>query len=44
MGLMGLVWFEKKYIHDAKDVAGKAAPAKNAQKLSMMIAIGLGLA
>ena len=41
MGLMGLVWFEKKYIHDAKDE--EAAPAKNAEKLSMMIAIGLGL-
>ncbi len=41
LGLMSLVWFEKKYIHEAKD--SDVTPEKNAGKVSMMIAIGLGL-
>ena len=40
IGLMGLVWFERKFIDTARDGLD---PAKNAHKLSMMIAIGLGL-
>ena len=41
IGLMGLVWFEKHYIKTAKDE--EQAPSKSAHRLSMMIAIGLGL-
>lgn len=40
IGLMGLVWFEKRFINAAR---GDGSPAKNAHRLSMMIAIGLGL-
>lgn len=40
IGLMGLVWFEQRYIHAARE---DLPPAKNAHRLSMMIAIGLGL-
>ena len=40
VGLMGLVWFEKRFIHSAKD---EVTPRENAHKLSMMIAMGLGL-
>src|SRR5439155_8794833 len=40
LGLMGLVWFESRYIHAGKD---EITPRQNANKLSMMIAIGLGL-
>lgn len=41
IGLMGLVWFEKYFIKTAKDE--ERAPAQSAHRLSMMIAIGLGL-
>ncbi len=41
IGLMGLVWFEKMFITSAKDV--DLAPAQNARKVSMMIAMGIGL-
>jgi zinc transporter ZupT len=40
LGLMGLVYFERRFIDSAKD---SGDPVKNAHKLSMMIAIGLGL-
>ena len=41
IGLMGLVWFEKYFIKTAK--GEEQDPAKSAHRLSMMIAIGLGL-
>src|SRR4051794_35700865 len=40
VGLMGLVWFEKRFIESGKD---EENPRANAYKLSLMIAVGLGL-
>ncbi|OGR92263.1 MAG: hypothetical protein A2992_06540 [Elusimicrobia bacterium RIFCSPLOWO2_01_FULL_59_12] len=40
IGLMGLVWFEKRFVKDAKD---ESTPLQNARRISLMIAIGLGL-
>jgi len=40
LGLLGLVWFERRYLGSAKN--GLAARTK-AKRLAMMIAIGLGL-
>ena len=40
IGLLGLVWFEQRFIGSAKD---QATPAKRARQLALMIAIGLGL-
>ncbi len=40
VGLMGLVWFEKVFIRTAKE---EVTPVRNAHKLSMMIAIGIGM-
>src|SRR4051794_18101724 len=40
VGLMGLVWFEKRFVDTGKD---EENPRDNAKKLSLMIAIGLGL-
>lgn len=40
LGLLGLVWFEQRFIGPAKD---QQAPAKRARQLALMIAIGLGL-
>jgi len=39
-GLVGLVWFEKQFIRAGQ---GEQTPAENAHRLSLMIAIGLGL-
>src|SRR5882762_6081528 len=39
-GLIGLVWFEKQYIQSSKV---RDNPVENAHRLSLMIAIGLGL-
>ena len=41
LGLLGLVYFESRFLGAAKDE--KAAPAVRAKQLAMMIAIGLGL-
>src|SRR5580704_2328116 len=41
IGLMGLVWFERFFIRKAKDEV--LAPAQNARRMSMMIAMGIGL-
>jgi zinc transporter ZupT len=41
VGLMGLVWFEKLFIRSAKD--GELSPAQNARRVSLMIALGIGL-
>ena len=41
IGLMGLVWFEKMFIKSAKD--SELTPAQNARRVSMMIAMGIGL-
>ncbi len=41
IGLMGLVWFEKMFIKSAKD--DELTPAQNARRVSMMIAMGIGL-
>lgn len=40
LGLLGLVWFEERFIGSAKD---QAVPAKRAKQLALMIAVGLGL-
>ena len=40
LGLLGLVYFERRFIGAAKD---ETAPAKRAKQLALMIAIGLGL-
>ena len=40
LGLLGLVWFEERFIGSAKD---QTAPAKRAKQLALMIAVGLGL-
>jgi ZIP family zinc transporter len=40
LGLMGLVWFERRFIHSGR---ADQTPTQNAHRLSMMIAIGLGL-
>ncbi len=41
IGLMGLVWFERLFIRTAKNDV--LAPAQNARRVSMMIAMGIGL-
>jgi len=41
IGLTGLVWFEKLFIRPATDV--ELLPAQNARRVSMMIAMGIGL-
>jgi zinc transporter ZupT len=41
IGLMGLVWFEKIFVRSAKDAV--ITPAQNARRVSMMIAMGIGL-
>jgi ZIP family zinc transporter len=41
VGLMGLVWFEKLFIAKAPDV--QLSPAQAARRVSMMIAMGIGL-
>lgn len=41
LGLMGLVWFERVFIKSAKDEA--LAPAEGARRISLMIALGIGL-
>ncbi len=41
IGLMGLVWFEKVFIKTAKD--SDISPLASAKKVSLMIAIGIGL-
>ncbi len=40
IGLLGLVWFEKRFIGSAKD---EVPPARRAKQLALMIALGLGL-
>jgi ZIP family zinc transporter len=40
VGLWGLVWFEKHFIHAGKDAVD---PHQDARRLSLMIAVGLGL-
>jgi zinc transporter ZupT len=40
IGLVGLVWFEKHFIPHVKD---EMTPAKDARRLSLMIAMGIGL-
>jgi ZIP family zinc transporter len=40
LGLMGLVWFEKRYMGAAQETADSA---RGAQHLALMIAIGMGL-
>lgn len=40
LGLLGLVWFERRFIGAAKE---ETAPGKRAKQLALMIAIGLGL-
>ena len=40
IGLLGLVWFEKRFIGTAKD---EVPPARRAKQLALMIALGLGL-
>mgnify|MGYP001576068998 CR=1 FL=1 len=42
LGLLGLVYFERRYLGSAKDQEA-VAPKKKAQRLAMMIAVGLGL-
>ena len=39
IGLLGLVWFERRFIGNAKNVA----PERRSKQMAMMIAIGLGL-
>jgi len=41
LGLLGLVMFERRFLGAAKDVA--AAPARQAKRLALLIAVGLGL-
>ena len=41
IGLLGLVWFEHMYIRNGKDV--EQPPKKTAERVAMMIAIGIGL-
>jgi zinc transporter, ZIP family len=41
IGLMGLVWFERLFIKSAKD--GELSTAQNARRVSLMIALGIGL-
>ena len=41
IGLMGLVWFEKIFIKTAHDAV--LTPAQSARRVSMMIAMGIGL-
>jgi zinc transporter, ZIP family len=41
IGLMGLVWFERLFIKSAKDK--DITPVKNARRVSLMIAMGIGL-
>src|SRR5258708_21190720 len=41
IGLMGLVWFEKIFVKNAADTV--LTPAQNARRVSMMIAMGIGL-
>ena len=41
IGLMGLVWFEKLFIRQAP--AAQLSPAQGARRVSMMIAMGIGL-
>jgi ZIP family zinc transporter len=41
IGLMGLVWFERLFIRQAKDAT--LSPEQNAKRVSMMIAMGIGL-
>ena len=40
VGLLGLVWFEQRFIGPAKD---QQAPGKRGRQLALMIAVGLGL-
>ncbi len=40
-GLLGLVFFEKRFIGSAKDE--ETAPAKRARQIALMISVGLGL-
>ncbi len=40
LGLLGLVWFEQRFLGHAKD---ETAPGKRAKQLALMIAVGLGL-
>ncbi len=42
LGLLGLVYFERRFLGTAKDQDG-IAPKRKAQQLAMMIAVGLGL-
>jgi ZIP family zinc transporter len=41
VGLLGLVWFEKVFIRSAKD--SEMTPFQNARRVSLMIALGIGL-
>ena len=40
LGLLGLVWFERRFLGSAKD---NGSPKRRAKQVAMMIAIGLGL-
>lgn len=40
LGLLGLVWFERRFLGQAKDTR---PPAARAKQLALMIAVGLGL-
>lgn len=40
LGLLGMIFFEQKYIHEGKDVT---PPHQQVPRLSMMIAIGIGV-
>lgn len=42
LGLLGLVWFERRYLGGAKNGVG-VPPARKAKQTAMMIALGLGL-
>ena len=41
IGLMGLVWFEKLFIKSAQEA--ERTPVQNARRVSLMIALGIGL-
>lgn len=41
VGLLGLVWFEQRFLGSAKDETN--APARKAKRLALMISLGLGL-
>lgn len=41
LGLLGLVWFEQRFLGSAKDEV--TAPARKAKRLALMISVGLGL-